>query len=63
MNSVYIVRSGLYDGNIGLTIWMNVRVFTTYEVASAWVESEKLRDKSFNENFDFYEIEEMTVYE
>jgi hypothetical protein len=42
---------------------MNVRVFTSYEVASAWVESEKLRDKTFNENFDFYEIEEMTVYE
>jgi len=63
MNSVYIVRSGLYDGNIGMTIWMNVRVFTSYEVASAWVESEKLRDKTFNENFDFYEIEEMTVYD
>ena len=63
MNSVYIVRSGQYDGNIGMTIWMNVRVFTSYEVAEAWVESEKLRDKTFNKNFDFYEIEEMTVYE
>ena len=63
LNSVYIVRSGLYDGNIGLTTWINVRVFTTYAVAEAWVESEKLRDKTFNENFDFYEIEEMTVYE
>jgi hypothetical protein len=61
--SVYIVRSGLYDGNIGLTTWINVRAFTSYEVAEAWVESEKLRDKSFNENFDFYSIEEMTVYE
>ncbi len=63
MNSVYIVRSGQYDGNIGMTIWINVRVFTSYEVAEAWVESEKLRDKTFNKNFDFYEIEEMTVYE
>jgi hypothetical protein len=53
MNSVYIVRSGQYDGNIGMTIWMNVRVFTSYEVAEAWVESEKLRDKTFNENFDW----------
>ena len=50
MNSVYIVRSGQYDGNIGMTIWMNVRVFTSYEVAEAWVESEKLRDKTFNKN-------------
>jgi len=61
--NVYIVRSGQYDGNIGMTIWMNVRMCLSYEVAEAWIESEKLRDKSFNENFDFYEIEEMTVYE
>jgi hypothetical protein len=46
-----------------MTTWINVRVFTSYEVAEAWVESEKLRDKTFNKNFDFYEIEEMTVYE
>ena len=63
MNSVYIVRSGQYDGNIGMTTWINVRVFTSYEVAEAWVESEKLRDKTFNKNFDFFAIEEMTVYE
>ena len=63
MNSVYIVRSGQYDGNIGMTTWINVRVFTSYEAAEAWVESEKLRDKTFNKNFDFYEIEEMTVYD
>jgi hypothetical protein len=63
MNSVYIVRSGLYDGNIGMTTWMNVRMCLSYEVAEAWIESEKARDSTFNENFDFYEIEEMTVYE
>jgi hypothetical protein len=57
------VRSGQYDGNIGMTTWINVRVFTFYEVAEAWVESEKLRDKTFNKNFDFFAIEEMTVYD
>lgn len=61
MNTVYIVQSGRYDETTGATNWMNVRVFTSYEVANAWVESAKERDSSFNEDYDFYEIEEMTV--
>ena len=33
------------------------------EKAEAWIESEIKRDPSFNENFDFYKIEDLTLYE
>lgn len=60
--NVYVVKSGSYDGNIGMTIWENIRVFSNYDTADKWVESEKKRqEKTFNENFDFYVIEELTL--
>ena len=60
--NVYVVKSGSYDGNIGMTIWLNLRVFSNYDTADKWVESEKKRqEKTFNENFDFYVIEELTL--
>ena len=60
--NVYLVKSGQYDGNIGMTIWLNLRVFSNYGTADKWVKSEKKRQgKSFNKNFDFYEIEELTL--
>jgi hypothetical protein len=60
--NVYVVKSGQYDGNIGMTIWLNLRAFSNYDTADKWVESEKKRqEKTFNENFDFYVIEELTL--
>jgi len=60
--NAYVVKSGQYDGNIGMTIWENLRVFCDYDTADKWVESEKKRQgNNFNENFDFYEIDELTL--
>jgi hypothetical protein len=60
--NVYVVKSGQYDGNIGMTIWENIRAFSNYDTADKWVESEKKRqEKTFNENFDFYVIDELTL--
>ncbi len=60
--NAYVVKSGQYDGNIGMTIWENLRVFSNYDTADKWVESEKKRqEKTFNENFDFYQIDELTL--
>jgi hypothetical protein len=60
--NVYVVKSGQYDGNIGMTIWENIRAFSDYDTADKWVESEKKRqEKTFNENFDFYLIDELTL--
>jgi hypothetical protein len=60
--NVYVVKSGQYDGNIGMTIWLNLRAFSNYDTADNWVESEKKRqEKTFNENFDFYVIDELTL--
>jgi hypothetical protein len=60
--NVYVVKSGQYDGNIGMTIWENIRAFSDYDTADKWVESEKKRqEKTFNENFDFYVIDELTL--
>ena len=62
MMNVYVVKSGSYDGNIGMTIWENIRVFSNYDTADKWVESEKKRqEKTFNEEYDFYVIEELTL--
>jgi hypothetical protein len=45
-----------------MTIWENIRVFSNYDTADKWVESEKKRqEKTFNENYDFYVIEELTL--
>ena len=60
--NVYVVKSGSYDGNIGMTIWLNLRVFSNYDTADKWVESEKKRqEKTFNKEYDFYVIEELTL--
>jgi len=62
MMNVYVVKCGSYDGNIGMTIWENIRVFSNYDTADKWVESEKKRqEKTFNKEYDFYVIEELTL--
>ena len=60
--NVYVVKSGSYDGNIGMTSWENIRVFSNYDTADKWVKSEKKRqEKTFNKEYDFYVIEELTL--
>jgi hypothetical protein len=48
IRGINIVSSGRFDEMTGVTNWLNLRAFTAYEDAVAWVESEKRRDKSFN---------------
>ena len=63
MNNVFVVSSGRFDEMTGTTKWLSLRAFTSYEKAEAWIESEKNRDPSFNEDLDFYDIDEVTVYD
>jgi hypothetical protein len=40
-----------------------LRAFTDREKAELWIDSEIKRDPGFNEDYDGYEIQEVTVYE
>lgn len=62
MKNIYVVSSGRRESLGGINILV-LRAFTTYEKAEAWIESEIKRDPSFNENYDSYEIDEVTLYE
>lgn len=61
MKNIYVVKSGQYDGNIGMTLWLNVRAFSDYETASKWIDEQIKRDPSFNEDLDFLQIDELTL--
>ena len=63
VNNVYIVSSGRFDEMTGSTNWLTLRGFTDREKADAWIESEIKRDPSFNEDLDFYDVDEVTLYE
>jgi len=63
MSNVYVVSSGRFDEMTGSTAWLTLRAFTEYDKANAWIESEKKRDPYFNEDLDFYDIDEVTLYE
>jgi len=43
--------------------YMNIRAFTNRDDAVSFIESEIKRDKSFNEDRDSLEIDEVTLYE
>jgi len=63
MNSVYVVSSTYqneFEANPSVLI---LRAFTNRDNAEAWIESEIKRDPGFNEDYDGYEIQEVTVYE
>jgi hypothetical protein len=62
MTSVYVVSSGRFDEMTGNTNWLTLRAFTTNEDADAWIASEIKRDPSFNEDLDFYDIDEVPLY-
>jgi hypothetical protein len=63
MSNVYVVSSGRFDEMTGNTNWLTLRAFTNYEKAEEWIASEIKRDPSFNEDKDFYDIDEVTLYE
>ena len=63
MTSVYVVSSTYqneFEANPSVLI---LRAFTDREKAEAWIDSEIKRDPSFNEDYDGYEIQEVTLYE
>jgi len=62
MNNVYVVKSGVLVDFVGWE-WMNIKAFTSREKAEAWVESYIERDKSFNEDRDALQVDEVAVYE
>lgn len=63
MNTVYVVSSGRFDEMTGTTNWLTLRGYTDRDVAQSWIDSEIKRDPSFNEDLDFYDIDEVTIYE
>ena len=63
MKTLYVVKSGQYDGNIGMTIWDNLRVYADRDAAEAWIDMQIGMDANFNEDLDFLEIDEVTLYE
>jgi hypothetical protein len=63
MSNVYVVSSTYqneFEMNPSVLI---LRAFVSREKAEEWVESEIKRDPGFNEDYDGYEIQEVTVYE
>ena len=63
MSNVYVVSSGRFDEFTGSTNWLTLRAFTDRDAADTWIESEIKRDPSFDEDKDFYDIDEVTLYE
>jgi hypothetical protein len=62
MSNVYVVSSGRFDEMTGATNRLTLRAFTVYEDAEAWIASEIKRDPSFNEDWDFYDIDGVSLY-
>jgi hypothetical protein len=62
MNNIYVVKSGVLVDFVGWE-WMTIKAFTNRDKAEAWIESYIKQDKSFNEDRDALEIDEVTLYE
>ena len=63
MSNVYVVSSGRFDEMTGNTNWLTLRAFTSHDRAQAWIDFEIGMDANFNEDLDFYHIDEVTLYE
>ena len=63
MNSVYVVSSTYQNECEANPSVLILRAFTNRDNAEAWIESEIKRDPGFNEDYDDYVIQEVTVYE
>ena len=62
MNNVYVVSSTYQnEGEMNPSVLI-LRAFISREKAEEWVDSEIKRDPGFNEDYDGYEIQEVTVY-
>jgi hypothetical protein len=63
MSNVYVVSSTYrneFEMNPSVLI---LRAFTNRDSAEAWVDSEIKRDPGYNEDYDGYEIQEVSLYE
>jgi hypothetical protein len=60
--SIFVVKSGVLIDFVGWE-YMNIRAFSDRESAESWVESYIKQDKSFNEDRDSLDIDEVTLYE
>ena len=60
--SVFVVKSGVLIDFVGWE-YMNIRAFSDRESAESWVESYIKQDKSFNEDRDSLDIDEVTLYD
>jgi hypothetical protein len=62
MNNVYVVSSTYQNECEMNPSVLILRAFISREKAEEWVDSEIKRDPGFNEDYDGYEIQEVTVY-
>jgi len=60
--SIFVVKSGVLVDFVGWE-YMNIRAFTNRDDAETWVETYIQQDKSFNEDRDSLDIDEVTLYE
>jgi hypothetical protein len=60
--SIFVVKSGVLVDFVGWE-YLNIRAFTNRDAAEAWVEAYIKQDKSFNEDRDSLDIDEVTLYE
>ena len=60
--SIFVVKSGILVDFVGWE-WMNIRAYADRASAESWVEAYIKQDKSFNEDRDSLEVDEVTIYE
>jgi len=60
--SIFVIKSGVLIDFVGWE-YMNIRAFSDRESAESWVESYIKQDKSFDEDRDSLDIDEVTLYE
>lgn len=60
--SIFVVKSGVLVDFVGWE-WMNIRAYADRASAESWVEAYIKQDKSFNEDRDSLEVNEVTIYE
>jgi hypothetical protein len=64
MISVYVVSSGYQNPETDMFPNMLVlKAFADKEKAEAWIESEIARDPSYNEDYDHFQIDTLTLEE
>lgn len=59
----YVVTSCRLDISNGNVSTVVLRGYNTQEAADAWIKKVTELDPSFNEDEDWYEVDEITIYE